>query len=296
MLLDRLLAHVDLRVEPFAICDVRTGSHLELPAENRAQMHFVLDGRGVVETRQGNLPLGPYTLVLVPPNLAHTVRSGDSPVTYRGAEVAMPGVQRVVTGEGPTGLVLACGALRAEIGSAGLFERMPNAVAQAFSDSERVRALFESLFDEQGSPRPGQLRMIEAVMMQCLVHLLRRLLEAPGELPWLRALDDARLGPVLDAVLARPADPHTLDGLAQVAGMSRSSFSEHFHDAFGQSPMAFVKEVRLQLGARLLRTTDLPIKAIASKVGYASRSHFSRAFREQFERDPAHFRSEMDDD
>ncbi len=44
------------------------------------------------------------------------------------------------------------------------------------------------------------------------------------------------------------------------------------------------------------RYSLVPIKAIASKVGYASRSHFSRAFKEQFARDPAYYRREHEDD
>jgi transcriptional regulator GlxA family with amidase domain len=42
--------------------------------------------------------------------------------------------------------------------------------------------------------------------------------------------------------------------------MSRTTFNERFLKAFGRSAMDFLKETRLRGGARLLRTTDLPIK------------------------------------
>ena len=77
--------------------------------------------------------------------------------------------------------------------------------------------------------------------------------------------------------------------------MSRTVFSERFRDAFGTSPMAFVRQARLQEAAKLLRSTDLPVKAIAARVGFASRSHFSRAFRQRFKRDPAEYRGADDD-
>ncbi len=60
--------------------------------------------------------------------------------------------------------------------------------------------------------------------------------------------------------------------------MSRTAFAERFSQIFGQGPMDFVQRVRLRIAARLLTATDLPVKVIASSVGYASRSAFSRVF------------------
>jgi transcriptional regulator GlxA family with amidase domain len=42
----------------------------------------------------------------------------------------------------------------------------------------------------------------------------------------------------------------------------------------------------------MLRSSNLPVKAVAAAVGYASRSHFSHAFRAEFGVDPTGFRSE----
>ena len=55
--------------------------------------------------------------------------------------------------------------------------------------------------------------------------------------------------------------------------------------------MDFVKEVRLRAAARLLVHTDIPIKSICTKVGYDSRSHFSRSFSDFFGASPADFRN-----
>ena len=76
--------------------------------------------------------------------------------------------------------------------------------------------------------------------------------------------------------------------------MSRSTFTDHFRKAFDRSPMDFVRETRLQLGARLLKTTDLAIEQVASRVGIHSRSHFSQAFSDYYGLAPASFR--MGDD
>ncbi len=49
--------------------------------------------------------------------------------------------------------------------------------------------------------------------------------------------------------------------------------------------------MRLRRAERLLAETKLPVKSVAARVGYASRSHFSRAFKAAFGIDPAAYRT-----
>jgi transcriptional regulator GlxA family with amidase domain len=92
-------------------------------------------------------------------------------------------------------------------------------------------------------------------------------------------------------MMDRPSAPFTLEGLAEIAGMSRAAFAERFKQAFERTPMEFLRDVRLRLAARLLTTSDLPVKTVAGRVGFASRSHFSRAFKAYAGRDPAAYRA-----
>lgn len=129
-------------------------------------------------------------------------------------------------------------------------------------------------------------------MKQCLTLLLRQHLPRHGTTsPLFTALQDQRLARAAAAILQRPEAAHSLADIVGVAGMSRSSFLERFSQAFGQSPLDFVQKVRLHHAAHLLRATDLPIKIVANSVGYASRSHFSRAFKASYGTDPTSYRS-----
>nr|NIS43722.1 helix-turn-helix transcriptional regulator [Desulfuromonadales bacterium] len=134
---------------------------------------------------------------------------------------------------------------------------------------------------ELADPQPGTVAMTATLMRQCLLAVLRK--RAEGGIcnaPWLSALDHPGIGRALREVLSDPGRPCTLDFMAGKAGMSRSAFSKHFAQMFGRTPMDFVKEIRLRRAAELLLTTRRPIKSIASDVGYHSRSHFSRAFKQ----------------
>ena len=95
-------------------------------------------------------------------------------------------------------------------------------------------------------------------------------------------------------MLEAPGESHTLESLAKIAGMSRSSFSEHFAATFGVSPMELLRETRLRRAAQLLRTSDRPIKTIAAEVGFSSRSHFSRAFKSFTGSEPTQYRARPD--
>ncbi|MBX3030732.1 MAG: helix-turn-helix transcriptional regulator [Chloroflexi bacterium] len=63
--------------------------------------------------------------------------------------------------------------------------------------------------------------------------------------------------------------------------MSRSSFAERFADFVGMPPMTYLASWRMQVAARLLRTTTMGLAEIATHVGYQSESAFSRAFKQR---------------
>ena len=89
-----------------------------------------------------------------------------------------------------------------------------------------------------------------------------------------------------------PAAIIPVESLAVTAAMSRSSFSERFTEAFDRSPMSFVNHVRMQRAAQMLTTERSSIDEIANSVGFASRSHFSRAFKQHAGLPPKEFRAE----
>jgi transcriptional regulator GlxA family with amidase domain len=60
----------------------------------------------------------------------------------------------------------------------------------------------------------------------------------------------------------------------------------------GESPLAYLARWRLQLGARLLLTTNRPVLQVASDVGYESEAAFNRAFSRIFGAPPGRYRRE----
>jgi AraC family transcriptional regulator, activator of mtrCDE len=69
-------------------------------------------------------------------------------------------------------------------------------------------------------------------------------------------------------------------------------FAARFAESLERSPMDFLKDVRLTRAAELLARTDMPVKAVAARVGYSSRSSFTRAFLTSHHIGPTAFRLE----
>ena len=298
MLLDKLLANLDVRVDHFALCMLSSGWRIQLPGPPAVMMHFVLKGQGTVSDAEGNdLPVGPYWLAVVPPGVQHDLRTPGTPSNELRIDSPPPPntIPNIVAGSSDeVDLLVACGLTRVHYGeSLGLFDYLREVLTIDLSESPEALAAFRGILAEQSSPGPGTEAMTSALMFQCLVHLLRRRTEAADcPLPWLSALEDRRLARAMDRILEDPGAEHSVESLADEAGMSRSTFAERFAVSFGRPPMALVHHVRMQRAAHLLKQGALSINEVADRVGFSSRSHFSRAFKTHTGAAPAAYRAQ----
>jgi len=74
----------------------------------------------------------------------------------------------------------------------------------------------------------------------------------------------------------------SLDDLARQAGCSSFYLSRTFSKETGQSIPQYLRQLRLERAAELLRTGRYNVTEVALEVGYNSLSHFSQAFHQKF--------------
>ena len=79
--------------------------------------------------------------------------------------------------------------------------------------------------------------------------------------------------------------------LARSLFLSRMQLHRKMLAVTGQSPGEYIRAVRLNRAAELLREDDLSVTQIAYEVGYGSPAQFSRAFSRQFNSSPSEYRS-----
>ncbi|HEY0012298.1 MAG TPA: helix-turn-helix domain-containing protein [Allosphingosinicella sp.] len=301
--LDRLLVTMDVAVQNFAVSEVALGRRLVSSPVEAIMVHYVLQGT-MHMTIPGFDPIvcSPGCIALIPPGLQPSISADAGPADeVIGAEhcsVTRDGMLVFDAADGrPGDLRYVAGIILASFsGSFGLLDKLSRPIAEDLSDSEIVRGAYAIMLEEIARPSLGTRALTSALMKTCLVMVIRRFFERSGaEEGIIGALADRRLSSAVSAVLNRPADAHSVASLAEAAGMGRSTFARQFGEAFGMTPMEFVAKTRLYHAANMLRTSKLPIKVIAGSIGFSSRSHFSRAFRDAYGKDPSAFRKAIGD-
>jgi AraC-like DNA-binding protein len=94
---------------------------------------------------------------------------------------------------------------------------------------------------------------------------------------------------VIAAMHGEPGRKWTLQALAQIAGMSRSSFAVRFRATVGEPAMDYLTRWRMMLAADRLANGGMPISVVAPTVGYASESAFGAAFKRVIGEPPRQF-------
>jgi AraC-like DNA-binding protein len=284
---------LDVQLNAFAVCEVGNGCALKVDPIDKIIVHYVLQGEGSIEWEHGILPIRAGMMVVIPKGLEKRI-NGVGPVAHvSDASGSCPLTSEIVrfrACQGSVDLVLGCASVTATVGGTAVFDHLEQPLGVSATD-EALPLLFKAILAELARPAIGTKAIIEALMKQIVVLLLRSHFERGGAHAALYLkLTTPELGRALVAMTATPQNPHSLDSLAGLAGMSRSRFAYHFAKAYGRSPMDYLQSVRLKAAARLLRSSDMLVKSIAAAVGFASRSHFSRAFRAEFGIDPTAFR------
>jgi AraC-like DNA-binding protein len=304
MSFEHVFNELEIAAEPFALCELQGRCDLGLGRRAGATLHYVLEGRGEIVFR-GRPPVGVKrgTLILVPALLSHTLRSFGEPgrpiPDCQPAELDL--MRHLQTGDeagdetDSAGKLLAvCSDVKVGLrGVGGLVDLVREPIVEEVAAENALSAPVDRLLRELSAPTLGSQAMVRALLLECMIQLLRKRLQARDPaLNWMAALIDEGLWSALRLMLDRPGFPHTVERLADVAGMSRSSFAERFSEAYGSGPMTLLRDLRMHLAASLLAQSDLPVKRIAELAGFQSRSAFTRAFESATGLSPRGFRAE----
>jgi AraC-like DNA-binding protein len=145
---------------------------------------------------------------------------------------------------------------------------------------------------EGNGAHAGSGLVLDKLAELLFVETLRRYITAlpPDETGWLAGARDPIIGEALAMLHKEPADPWTVANLARRLGLSRTRLADRFRHYLGDSPMAYLAQWRLKLGAEILQSTEDSVAQVAIAVGYGSEAAFNRAFKREFDSPPAQFR------
>jgi len=285
---------------PFALCELQGKCDMDMGGPSRATLHYILAGRGEITFKnRPPVEVNRGSLVLIPASTPHILRSfGETgePIPFcQPAELNLEqhlhkNEEGILDGR----LMAICSHVKVGMkGVNDLVDLLRQPLVEHVVADKYIVGPVELLLQELSAPTMGSRAMVQVLLLQCMIQLLRkRLLADDPALNWMEALIDEGLWSALRLMLDKPGDPHTVESLANSAGMSRSSFAEHFAAAYGSGPMALLRGLRMNHACSLLGQSSLPVKRIAALVGFQSRSAFSRAFESAIGKSPRHYRAD----
>jgi AraC-like DNA-binding protein len=128
--------------------------------------------------------------------------------------------------------------------------------------------------------RPGQQILINNLASTILaLAVCEYAYRVPGAGEAFAALLDVRIVRVLRAIHERPGENWNIRTLAALAGMSRSTFAQHFLAIIGMPPMRYVTSWRIGRAKELLQDHCLSVAQVAEMLGYGSEAAFRKLFK-----------------
>ena len=274
------------------------------PAPDRwAPFHFLVKGHCVIELsgRGRAIPLSAGDIAVLPHGSPHVVRGPTTPSGARGPfgvrSRPLGAIELETNVEGDAETELICGRLFFEVARENLvLAALPEIIVTSAGGNEtggaRLRMLMSAIHEELWGVHAGAEAIATDLASALFVMVVRIQLGRDGGDGCLSGtLAHPRIGRTVAAMLDDPARDWTLDELAASANASRASFVRMFRKSAGQSPLAFLADLRLELAQRKLSATTLPVARIADEVGYRSESAFNRAFHRRFGMRPGEVRT-----
>jgi len=270
MTLSQALSQLDIVSSPFDAVEVDGAWSPDRAGGGQATLLIVLRGSGSITLGESTLPVRAGQLWLVNGALA-------------------PALAAEPHGEG---LAIATGLLRVNLlDGRSIFDFMPSPHVYDAAGSELFTGAIPELLRESAQGGPGSDAIVVCLIRRVVTVLVRDAWPAQQQIPSARiSAQGQQFQKIVDLMNKDPARRYTLDNLALAAGMSRTVFHRTFSETYGASPLTLLRKIRLKKAALLLRQTDLPIKTIASRLGYQSRSYFWQAFKEAYGIDPESYR------
>jgi len=185
-----------------------------------------------------------------------------------------------------------------------------------YGQSKQLRKLFKKLYEREESFHLGKLNLrigeyVKSLDNNRYIHDLPTFLHYEGtsnlilaaqiEQFW-REIKDMRnvssltkselksVKKAIDLVKKHPERPHSVTNLCEQAGLSPAKLQEGFKAIYGRTVSDFIRNTRLEVSERLIRTTDLNISQVVYSIGFTSRSYFCKIFKRKFGCSPKEYK------
>lgn len=240
---------------------------------NHYLFHYILSGKGILESRDANKQTHFYNLhsgqgfLIAPGQINHYHADEDDPWEYTWIE--FDGVR-----------------VKESLDMAGLNINQPVYRAGAQAEAEKLGQIMMYIVDH-GTGTPLQLTGYGFLFLDQLVSSSAMKQEGKG-----KRVRDFYLREAMNYIEQHYQEEIAVEDIAAFCGLNRSYFGKVFREVMGKTPQEFLIHYRITKACQLLKSTQMSIKDIAIAVGYPNQLHFSRAFHNAIGTSPRAWRNE----
>lgn len=270
---------------------------VRFPALGGSGCHVVLQGScWFVSDGLEAIPLSVGDLVFVPHPRVYTLADhpGTPPIEFQPVARERRAIGEVEIAGGGAVTETLCAAYYFDRSRIHPFlEDLPPVLHLPATPGRRsaLHGVVELLGNELATDRHGSDLAVPALIDTLLLYVLREWLDEHPATGWAASLNDPAVLSALRGIHLHPERQWTVDDLAREAGLSRATFAARFKATASMPPLGYLTWWRMTLAARLLRTTDDPLRVISGKVGYTSEFAFTKAFKREYGVPPRSYRT-----
>lgn len=97
----------------------------------------------------------------------------------------------------------------------------------------------------------------------------------------INANDREAIKRITNAMEQSPSKEFTMDDLCRIGGINEHKLKSAFKYIYGKTTFSYLREIRMDYAAELLREDRLSVIQVANEVSYSNASHFARAFKDR---------------
>ncbi|WP_411031742.1 AraC family transcriptional regulator [Spongiimicrobium sp. 3-5] len=296
--LSKVLEKIKLSSAVYFKSDFPAPWGMEVPKGPFSQFHLVAHGKCLLHFQEEFIELFEGDIVVFPLGSHHWLADAKTSKRASGQEV-LTAIQQGESLFQGTQLhtTLVCGHFEFDRSfDHPVISELPNLIhitKTEKKDYQWLAQIVELIKHESAAGQVGSHVIVNKLGEILFMHVLRaHMLQQKRQQGFLAALLDPRMAKALTAIHLNPAFEWKLQGLAQIAGMSRTSFCNRFKSLIGDTPLNYVTQWRMLCARELLLQSAKPVGEIALEVGYRSEAAFNRVFKKRMVLTPLKFRME----